>query len=152
MYTKHGHQIRGTPVEGKKPDQVARCGGPGFCSACSIQAIFALSPTLDEVLAEGRKETKMEVFGLDEANARQLKARLIVMSYVNERREKTDNIPLLTIEDIYVVWFVKVLKNWKALLSTNVADGMYYELTYNGDNLETYLDAYKKFDNVSVPD
>lgn len=152
MYTKHGHQIRGTPVEGEKPDKVARCGGPGLCSACSIETVFALSPTFDEILAEGKK-TRMEIYGIDAANdRRQIKARMIVMSYVNERREKTDDIPLLTLEDIYIVWFVKVLQNWKTLISTNVADGMYYELTYNGDTKETYLDAYKKFDNVVVPD
>lgn len=32
-----------------------------------------------------------------------------------------------------VVWFSKTLQNWKALVSTNVSDGMYYEVTYNGD-------------------
>ena len=29
---------------------------------------------------------------------------------------------------------------------------MYYELTYNGDKKEWYLDAYKKFENVVVKD
>lgn len=41
----------------------------------------------------------------------------------------------------------KTLQNAKALLSTNVSDGMYYELTYNGDKSELYLDAYKKWEN-----
>lgn len=27
---------------------------------------------------------------------------------------------------------------------------MYYEVTYNGDKKETYLDAYKKWENVCV--
>lgn len=152
MYTKHGHQIPRTPVEGEQRNPVVDCGGPGHCGECSIEAVFALSPTMDEIRAEVKKEPKMEVIGLDAANERQLKARMIVMTYINERREKTDNIPPLTIEDIYVVWFAKVLQNWKALLSTNVADGMYYELTFSGDKTETYLDAYKKFDNVSIPD
>lgn len=38
--------------------------------------------------------------------------------------------------------------NWKYLLSSTLPDGMYYELTYNGDKKQWYLDAYKKFDNV----
>lgn len=50
----------------------------------------------------------------------------------------------ITEDDVYVVWSCKTLQNNKALLSTTVADGMYYELTYNGDKSELYLDAYNK--------
>jgi len=57
-----------------------------------------------------------------------------------------------TPENVYVVWFSKTLQNWKALVSTTLPDGMYYEVTYNGDMKETYIDAYKKFENVCVPD
>ena len=42
------------------------------------------------------------------------------------------------------------LQNHKALLSTTLPDGMYYEITYNGDKKEAYLDAYKKFENRVV--
>ena len=51
---------------------------------------------------------------------------------------------------MFVVWFCKTLQNSKALLSTNVSDGMYYELTYNGDKKEAYLDAYKKWQNMLI--
>lgn len=77
------------------------------------------------------------------------KAKNAVVNYFNDRVEKTDNFKI-TQEDIYVVWFCKTLQNWKALLSTNVEDGMYYELTYNGDKDELYLDAYKKWENVCI--
>lgn len=50
--------------------------------------------------------------------------------------------------DVFVVWSCKTLQNNKALLSTNVSDGMYYELTYNGDKHELYFDAYKKWKNI----
>ena len=43
------------------------------------------------------------------------------------------------------------LQNNKALLSTTLFDGMYYEVTYNGDKHEAYLDAYKKFENRCLP-
>lgn len=49
--------------------------------------------------------------------------------------------------DVFVVWLSKTLQNNKALLSTQVNDGMYYEITYNSDKNEFYLDAYKKLDN-----
>ena len=79
------------------------------------------------------------------------KAKSIVMNYFNERVEKTDNTKI-TLDDVYVVWFCKTLQNWKAMVSTTVSDGMYYEVTYNGDKKETYLDAYKKWENVRISD
>ena len=69
-----------------------------------------------------------------------------VVDYFNNRVEKTDDTKI-TIDDVFVVWYSKTLQNAKALLSTNVSDGMYYELTYNGDKNELYLDAYKKWEN-----
>lgn len=73
----------------------------------------------------------------------------IVVEYFNNIKEKTD-VFVLTEDDVYVVWLCKTLQNNKALVSTNVADGMYYEITYNGDKQEFYVDAYKKLDNVVI--
>ena len=79
------------------------------------------------------------------------KAKQAVVDYFNSRVDTTDNVTI-TSDDVYVVWFCKTLQNWKALLSTVVPDGMYYELTYNGDKKELYLDAYKKWENKCIPD
>ena len=81
----------------------------------------------------------------------QEKAKQIVVDYFNKHAEITDN-RQITKDDVFVVWFCKTLQNWKALLSTTVSDGMYYEITHNGDKSETYLDAYKKWENVCIPD
>ena len=70
----------------------------------------------------------------------------IVADYSNEHIDKTDGVKVTT-DDVYIVWFCKTLQNWKALLSTSIRDGMYYELTMNGDKKEIYLDAYKKWEN-----
>lgn len=72
-----------------------------------------------------------------------------VMDYFNNRKDKTDYV-LISEDDVYVVWYCKTLQNWKALISTTVSDGMYYELTLNGDKNELYLDAYKKWENVKI--
>ena len=79
-------------------------------------------------------------------------ARQIVFDYVKAHLEKTDAHVTFGPDEVYVVWFSKTLKNWKALLSTTLPDGMYYELTHDGATGCTYLDAYKKFDNVTIPD
>ena len=52
--------------------------------------------------------------------------------------------------EVFIVWKCKTLQNWKYLISTTLADGMYYETTYNGDKREWYLDAYKKFENRCI--
>lgn len=67
-----------------------------------------------------------------------------VINYVFDHLDKTDEPPKF---EVFIVWKAKILQNWKYLLSTTLADGMYYELTYNGDKEEWYLDAYKKFEN-----
>lgn len=79
------------------------------------------------------------------------RAKELVVKYFNDHVEVTDN-KKITEDDVFIVWFCKTLQNWKALVSTTVSDGMYYEVTHNGDKGETYLDAYKKWENVCIPD
>ena len=74
----------------------------------------------------------------------------LVADYTNRHLDPTDSASVSE-QDVYVVWYSKTLQNSKALLSTNVPDGMYYEITYNGDKNEVYFDAYKKFENRCIP-
>ena len=53
-------------------------------------------------------------------------------------------------EEMYIVWFCKTLQNWKALVSTDVINGVYWEVTHNGDKNETYVVTYTKSSNVCV--
>lgn len=73
-----------------------------------------------------------------------------VVEYFNSRADKTDKNGHITTDDVFVVWYCKTLQNHKALLSTTVPDGMYYEVTFNGDKSEAYLDAYKKWENKCI--
>ena len=77
------------------------------------------------------------------------KAKDEVRKYTIEHMDKTDKVPDF---EVFVVWCCKTLQNHKALLSTTVSDGMYYEITYNGDKQEMYFDAYKKFENKAIKD
>ena len=73
----------------------------------------------------------------------------IVADYANKHLDVTDN-KKITTDDVFIVWSCKTLQNNKALASTTLFDGMYYELTYNGDKNEIYFDAYKKWENKCV--
>lgn len=75
------------------------------------------------------------------------KAISIVKAYIMNHLDKSDPLPDF---EVYTVWKSKILQNWKYLLASTLPDGMYYELTYNGDKKEWYLDAYKKFENVCL--
>lgn len=78
------------------------------------------------------------------------KAKKAVVEYFNSQADSTDKNGKITEEDVFVVWLCKTLQNNKALLSTTVSDGMYYEITYNGDKNEMYFDAYKKWKNLAL--
>lgn len=73
---------------------------------------------------------------------------ILVENYIMEHLDKSDPEPEF---EVYIVWKCKALQNWKYLISSSLSDGMYYEMTYNGDKNEWYLDAYKKFENRRIP-
>lgn len=75
----------------------------------------------------------------------ELISRKAVADWYSQNREK------ITIDNVYLVWLCKALQNNKALLATTKPDGMYFEVTYNGDKNEMYLDAYSKVENVLIP-
>ena len=80
-------------------------------------------------------------------NNMEMEATLMVANYIREHLDKSDG---KTYFEVYTVWKCKTLQNWKFLISSSLHDGMYYEMTYNGDKDEWYLDAYKKFENRCI--
>lgn len=73
----------------------------------------------------------------------------VVTDYANARLDKTDG-KQVSQDDVFIVWMCTTLQNSKALASTTLPDGMYYELTFNGNKGELYVYAYKKWDNFTV--
>ena len=71
----------------------------------------------------------------------------IIYDYITKNLNQTGTD---TIFKVYIVWKCKTLQNWKWMVSSTLSDGMYYEVTYNGDKKEFYLDAYKKVENVCI--
>lgn len=75
-------------------------------------------------------------------------ARQVVVDFANDRRKPYE--PVVLIDDIYVVWFSKTLKNWKTVLGNVHPGNRLYEVTYNGEHHEIYLDVYKKEENITI--
>lgn len=81
------------------------------------------------------------------------KARYLVAKAINESCDRPENEHLRE-DEVFIVWFCKTLQNWKAICSTTrQLDRIgLYEVTYNGDKQEAYVDAYKKLFNVCIYD
>jgi hypothetical protein len=107
------------------------------------ESIRGLAPLLSPG-GRGRKEITMENEAFCKMAIRE------VVRYFNAQCDSTDKNGRISENDVFIVWLCKTLQNNKALLSTTVPDGMYYDVTYNGDKAEAYLDAYKKWKNVLI--
>lgn len=55
MYTSHGHHIFSSKLEKHSPEFIARCGGPGLCPTCSIEA----QAWLNKHAAQAKEPAKM---------------------------------------------------------------------------------------------
>lgn len=75
-------------------------------------------------------------------------AKELVRQYIEGRVDPTNELMLSDDDDVYCVWWCYILGGWKALISTSIPDGMYYEVTYNHSKDEIYLDAYKREKNI----
>lgn len=76
------------------------------------------------------------------------RAKFLVWRYICDHLDKIDKQPMF---NVYEVWHCYILGNEKWLFGSNLPDGMYYEVTYDWDKQEFYLDAYKKFQNYNFP-
>lgn len=56
----------------------------------------------------------------------------------------------LTIKDLHLVWYAKELQNHKCVIVDLNDNQRYYELTFNGNKDEIYLDIYNKEHNITV--
>lgn len=136
---------------------VARAVGPQMLASARYPHHYICS-LLDEMFEElfdsksgtvrkEKKEMRKITCGVKVDNDQMLKmAKAAVVAWYNEH-----NAPAcISMEDVYIVWFCKTLQNWKALAGTHHGDGMYYEITFDGDKDCAYVDAYKKWQNVKM--
>lgn len=77
-----------------------------------------------------------------------LEAQAILLNHINEQVATGHRVgPSLILADTRVVWFCYILGGWKALITTTLRDGMYYEVTYSVEKDEIYIDSYRKVQN-----
>lgn len=93
---------------------------------------------------------------VDPSNKPEL-ARDIAYRHIKSRLEKTDTHVTFSKDEVYVVWFAFTLGSWKALISTSLPDGRYYEVTCKNvggsDNANpVFIDTYVKIDNTEYED
>jgi hypothetical protein len=134
--TLHGHHIPRTNFVKFKGD-VAKCGGVMTCTDCWEEALKHAEPNQEPYAPSKVPEDRME------------KVKKVLVDYVDSQYSESFEKPAF---EVRIVWFAKVLQNWKALVITDRPDGKYYELTYNGDKHETYVDEYVKVRNTVVSD
>ena len=69
------------------------------------------------------------------------------------RRDRSLHIsrPLVAPVNVSIVWYAKILKNFKAIAVVDRSIGHnIYEITYNGDTDELYVDYYTKDVNFAL--
>lgn len=77
---------------------------------------------------------------------------LAAFAYFRSASEREEAVLLPSPDDFYITWFSKTLQNWKALVSTDIEPGLYWEITYDGNKDQSYVDAYVKEDNFCMTD
>ena len=67
----------------------------------------------------------------------------------NKATSRVSNLHRFKPDDVRPVWISKTLQNNKGMfiVSDDKLDGLYFELTYDGDKRRFYLDTYDKIEN-----
>ena len=71
-------------------------------------------------------------------------ARQAVLDIIRQQLDPTDEVKL-SIDYVYVVTYSCILGYQKAMISTPLPDGKYYEVTYNKANNMMYVDCYIRY-------
>lgn len=127
-----------------RPNQ-HRDAKPPWCNECGLTASYEepmgrLDTTQEVDVPEepvlatsGPKEDPIE------------KGKRFLVAHANKRLDPSDQVTV-TVDMVYVVTFAFILGGWKAMMSTTLPDNMYYEVIYNKDTDEIYVNSYKAWE------
>lgn len=108
------------------------------------QVLRGLKKELEETMAE----EGMSQQGPDPDRFLKMAKQVVVDNYNNTKNSKTA--PDLTLNTVFIIWYAKVLNNWKAIVGSPIARGMLWEVSFNGHRNQAYIDIYKKLANAKV--
>jgi hypothetical protein len=94
------------------------------------------------------KFTPPEPSDTDSDRALRIAKKLVSDNY-NRHHDIERTSPLFP-EDIYIIWYAKLLTNWKALLGTPEIRGLLWMVTYNGFKHDAQIEIYKRVNSVTV--
>lgn len=153
--TGHGHQIPGSIYNRTNDDAagVKRCGGVDTCPRCraDVEDWNATHRVTVERLYLDQPEPKERPL-LTIPNAPKdlvAQAKRTLINYVDSQYSVAFEKPAF---EVYVVTFTKILQHWKAIVITDIPDGKYYELTYDGDKRLTYVNELTKNKSTIIED
>lgn len=69
----------------------------------------------------------------------------LIYNYLNDRYRNTD------INDMFIVWSCYILGNRKYFVGIKDSSN-YFEVTYNVNKKEWYIDEYNKINNICIKD
>lgn len=78
-----------------------------------------------------------------------MRAKEVVLENYNGHRDPAKSQPL-TLDDVFIMQFSEVVRSWKAIVTSPVARGLLWEVSYNGFNRETYIDVYSKVNSSRI--
>lgn len=97
MHTTHGHHILGTPID-NQPLFVTRCGGPGVCVQCSMEAgLTQLNNTKKETIEMEFNDFVRKPFAVEavEVTTENIEE---VAKHVGTLQKKTDGTPFIQVD------------------------------------------------------
>lgn len=141
MYTTHGLHIPGTQKTSPKPE-VVECRGFVGCAKCIGQFYHAIR------VKESNDNQIIKVSFMDDV-APELKARVLVGQYYNDRREDVNEQPEITLKEIHIRTFDMHLRGWKAIIDTDIPDGRIYEVVFRAPAKQLSITVYQKVDRVN---
>jgi hypothetical protein len=76
-----------------------------------------------------------------------VKAKRLICKNYNESRDK-DRVPALTPELVSIIWFSGSQNNWKAVGQSHLVHGIRFEVAYNRQHAQAFIDVYRKINSV----